>query len=44
MSFEKDKQIIGCEQWYALPDLNIPAIKVRVDSGVKTSSIYVFNI
>lgn len=38
------KSIIGSEEWLALEDLNIPAIKARVDSGAKTSSIQAKNI
>jgi len=38
------KSIIGSEEWLALKDLNIPAIKARVDSGAKTSSIQAKNI
>lgn len=39
-----DKTVIGSEEWCAFPTLGIPAIKSRVDSGAKTSSIHAFNI
>ncbi len=39
-----DKIIIGSEEWCAFPGLGIPAVKARVDSGAKTSSIHAFNI
>ena len=38
------KKIIGSEEWCALPEMALPAIKARVDSGAKTSSIHAFNI
>jgi len=40
----KDKILVGCEEWCAYPDLGVPAILARVDSGARTSSIHAFNI
>ena len=39
-----EKMIIGSEEWCAIPQLGIHAIKVRVDSGAKTSALHAFNI
>lgn len=40
----QEKIIIGSEEWCAFPQLGIPAIKARVDSGAKTSALHAINI
>lgn len=37
-------KIIGSEEWCVFKDLGVPAIKARVDSGAKTSSIQATNL
>ena len=38
------KPIIGKEEWCSFKELGLPAIKARIDSGAKTSSLHAFNI
>lgn len=40
----QQKIIVGCEEWCSFQTLGIPAVKARVDSGAKTSSIHALNI
>jgi len=40
----QDLKIIGSEEWCFFEDLGIPAIKARIDSGAKTSSIQATNL
>jgi hypothetical protein len=44
MTSAGQKNLIGWKEWCTFPDLNLPAVKAKIDTGARTSALHAYDM